>query len=45
MLAKNDPLPSQNADVVNSSSSLPTNFDVGTTSWVLSKPIWNTCPI
>ena len=24
--------------------SLPTNFDYGTTSWVLSKPIWNTCP-
>jgi surface protein len=24
--------------------SLPTDFDIGTTSWVLSKPIWNTCP-
>jgi hypothetical protein len=24
--------------------SLPSNFDTGTTSWVLPKPVWGTCP-
>jgi surface protein len=24
--------------------SLPTNFDLNATSWVLPKPIWGTCP-
>jgi surface protein len=24
--------------------SLPTNFDVGASSWVLPKPVWGTCP-
>jgi surface protein len=24
--------------------SLPTDFDTGATSWVLSRPVWGTCP-
>jgi surface protein len=30
---------------VPSISSLPTGFDTGATSWVLSRPVWGTCPV
>ena len=29
---------------VSSSSTLPTDFDTGATSWTLPKPVWGTCP-